>query len=64
MELKYFKLEEFDSPDVPGSGSYMDPELLLMLDEAGSHVREHRLAVRCRLVQFTVSKAMAHCRVP
>ena len=34
MELKYFKLEEFDSPDVPGSGSYMDPELLLMLDEA------------------------------
>lgn len=35
MELKYFTFEEFDSPDLPGSGEkYMDREFLQMLDEA------------------------------
>jgi len=35
MEYKYFKFEEFDSPDLPGSGyKYMDREFIDMLDEA------------------------------
>jgi hypothetical protein len=29
---KYFKLSEFDSPDEPGSGVYMDPKLVMILD--------------------------------
>jgi zinc D-Ala-D-Ala carboxypeptidase len=32
--MRYFKLAEFDSPDAPGSGAYMDKEFLYMLDEA------------------------------
>lgn len=32
--MKYFKLSEFDSPDVPGSGSRMKPEFLKMIDRA------------------------------
>jgi uncharacterized protein YcbK (DUF882 family) len=31
--MKYFKLSEFDSPDEPGSGSKMDPQFLLLLEE-------------------------------
>ncbi len=31
--MRYFKLEEFDSPDKPGSGELMDQSLLTMLDE-------------------------------
>lgn len=34
MSLKYFKYEEFASPDVPHSGEYMDAEFLEMLDSA------------------------------
>lgn len=34
MNYKYFKLEEFDSPDAPGSGKQMSPEFVRMLDEA------------------------------
>jgi uncharacterized protein YcbK (DUF882 family) len=34
MELKYFKLSEFDSPDAPGTGELMDEETLEMLDHA------------------------------
>ena len=30
--MKYFKLEEFDSPDEPGSGKHMHKEILHMLD--------------------------------
>tara|TARA_R110001599_G_C11831326_1_gene618344 strand:+ start:172 stop:525 length:354 start_codon:yes stop_codon:yes gene_type:complete len=30
--LKYFKLEEFDSPDEPGSGRHMNKEIIYMLD--------------------------------
>jgi uncharacterized protein YcbK (DUF882 family) len=33
-QYKYFTLEEFDSPDEPGSGSKMDPEFLQLLDSA------------------------------
>jgi uncharacterized protein YcbK (DUF882 family) len=32
--VKYFEYEEFDSPDVQGSGQLMDPKLLNMIDEA------------------------------
>ena len=34
MELKNFKLSEFDSPDAPGSGSKMNQEFLVRLDNA------------------------------
>lgn len=34
MELKNFKLSEFDSPDAPGSGNNMNPEFLVKLDNA------------------------------
>ena len=30
--MKYFKLEEFDSPDEPGSGKHMNEEIVHMLD--------------------------------
>lgn len=32
MQLKYFKLSEFDSPDEPGSGAKMKPHVLRALD--------------------------------
>jgi uncharacterized protein YcbK (DUF882 family) len=31
--MKYFNYEEFDSPDIQGSGQLMDEKLLSMLDE-------------------------------
>ena len=34
LELKYFSLSEFDSPDEPGSGSKMDIKFLEKLDYA------------------------------
>lgn len=34
--MKWFNYSEFDSPDEPGSGHYMDQEFLDMLDEARS----------------------------
>jgi hypothetical protein len=34
MNLRYFNLDEFDSPDEPGSGELMDEEFLQMLDAA------------------------------
>lgn len=33
-DLQYFRLEEFDSPDEPGSGRRMCGDFLFMLDEA------------------------------
>lgn len=32
MKLKYFTLDEFDSPDMPGSGKYMDSGFLYKID--------------------------------
>ena len=32
--MKYFNYEEFDSPDIQGSGQLRDPKLLEMIDEA------------------------------
>jgi len=34
LDLKYFKLSEFDSPDEPGSGNKMDKKFLEKLDYA------------------------------
>jgi len=34
LDLKYFKLSEFDSPDEPGSGNKMDKSFLEKLDYA------------------------------
>jgi uncharacterized protein YcbK (DUF882 family) len=34
--MKHFRLSEFDSPDVKGSGYMMDEEFLELLDEARS----------------------------
>jgi uncharacterized protein YcbK (DUF882 family) len=34
--MKYFKLSEFDSPDMVGSGELMDKEFLSRLDQARS----------------------------
>ena len=34
LKLKYFKISEFDSPDLKGSGSKMDVEFLQKLDKA------------------------------
>ena len=34
MKMKYFNYEEFDSPDVQGSGQMMDDEILTLLEEA------------------------------
>jgi hypothetical protein len=35
MDLRHFLIEEFDSPDLPGSGAkYMDREFLEMIDAA------------------------------
>ena len=34
MKMKYFNYEEFDSPDMQGSGKLMDEQLLHMLDAA------------------------------
>ena len=32
--MRYFTLDEFDSPDLPGSGAFMQQEFLDRLDEA------------------------------
>lgn len=34
MELRYFDISEFDSPDAPGSGAKMDEEFLIDIDRA------------------------------
>ena len=36
MRLKHFKLSEFDSPDLPGSGENMSKDFLKLLDKARS----------------------------
>ncbi|MAB39377.1 MAG: peptidase M15 [Aequorivita sp.] len=58
---KYFKLEEFDSPDEKGSGENMDKEFLTLLSEArelanipfkinsGYRTKEHNLKVGGRV---------------
>mgnify|MGYP003112146328 CR=1 FL=1 len=59
--MKYFKLSEFDSPDVKGSGKNMKMEFLLKLDEAreeagiafiinsGFRTKEHNLKIGGRI---------------
>lgn len=55
--MKYFTIDEFDSPDVPGSGERMDRHFLQLLDEireeagiafhinSGYRTRAHNLEV-------------------
>lgn len=57
LKLKYFELNEFESPDLPGSWDQMDRDFLLKLDEAreianvpfkinsGYRTQEHNLKV-------------------
>jgi zinc D-Ala-D-Ala carboxypeptidase len=57
IELKHFKLSEFDSPDAPSSGEHMDGPFLIRLDDAreragvpfrvtsGYRTREHNAKV-------------------
>jgi len=44
--MRYFNFEEFDSPDKPGSGEFMDSNFLAMLDEARD----------CAGIPFVISK--------
>ena len=32
--MRYFTYDEFDSPDLPGSGEFMEQEFLDLLDDA------------------------------
>lgn len=34
MKMKYFNYEEFDSPEIQGSGQMMDDKILTMLEDA------------------------------
>lgn len=59
--LRHFTVTEFDSPDAPNSGLFMDNQLLIMLDEArsqaqipfiinsGYRTKEHNIKVNGRL---------------
>ena len=67
--MKYFKLEEFDSPDLPGSGSHMQDEFLTLLDKAraeagiafritsGFRTPEHNKALKKRGYQVATNSA-------
>jgi hypothetical protein len=60
MNLKHFKLSEFDSPDLPNSGINMKPAFLEMLDNArefagipfkinsGYRTRAHNVALKAK----------------
>jgi len=39
LPYKYFRLEEFDSPDEPGSGKNMEPSVIEALDNARDQCR-------------------------
>tara|TARA_R110000824_G_scaffold241968_1_gene430728 strand:- start:4397 stop:4774 length:378 start_codon:yes stop_codon:yes gene_type:complete len=68
--LRYFSLEEFDSPDFPGSGELMDLDFLDLLDEAreractpfiitsGYRTAEHEKSLKEQ--GYKVSKDSAH----
>tara|TARA_R110001599_G_scaffold10278_6_gene50901 strand:+ start:1943 stop:2320 length:378 start_codon:yes stop_codon:yes gene_type:complete len=68
--LRYFSLEEFDSPDFPGSGELMDLDFLDLLDEAreragtpfvitsGYRTAEHEASLKAQ--GYKVSKDSAH----
>jgi len=69
-ELKYFKYEEFDSPDLPHSGSVnMDPKFMDMLEAAreiagipfiitsGYRTKEHNDAIGSKSTNHTTGRA-------
>lgn len=39
VNLRHFKISEFDSPDVPGSGELMNEDFLILLDSVRSKAR-------------------------
>ena len=67
--MKYFTLDEFDSPDVEGSGSNMDSNFLSMLDNArdmadipfkinsGYRTQEHNIEIYRRLGKKPIDSA-------
>lgn len=67
--MKYFTLDEFDSPDVEGSGSNMDSNFLSMLDNArdmadipfkinsGYRTKEHNIEIYKRLGKKPIDSA-------
>ena len=57
MKLNYFKLSEFDSPDVKGSGSNMSLEFLEML---GFRTQEHHDDLARR--NYKTSKTSSHLK--
>ena len=66
MKFKYFDYEEFDSPDIQGSGQMMEDEILEMIDKvreiygkpihinSGYRTPKHNAAVggSCKLLSF------------
>jgi hypothetical protein len=71
LDLKYFKLTEFDSPDEVGSGYKMDKEFLIKLDYArgiGYYGSRERYLILHALIQvgitrFGIAKGFIHCDV-
>ena len=67
--MKYFTLDEFDSPDAEGSGSNMDSNFLSMLDNArdmadipfkinsGYRTQEHNIEIYRRLGKKPIDSA-------
>jgi len=43
LELTFFKMSEFDSPDEVGSGYKMDRKLLIKLDTAAATERKREI---------------------
>ena len=67
--MKYFTLDEFDSPDLPNSGINMDANFLSMLDDArhmadipfkinsGYRTQEHNIEIYRRLGKKPIDSA-------
>jgi uncharacterized protein YcbK (DUF882 family) len=67
--MKYFTLDEFDSPDLPNSGINMDANFLSMLDDArhmadipfkinsGYRTKEHNIEIYRRLGKKPIDSA-------
>jgi len=72
MDLKYFDISEFDSPDLPGSGINMDASFLQLIDEcretagipfkitSGYRTKEYNQSLKDR--GYKASKNSAHLK--
>ena len=54
--MRYFKLEEFESPDEPGTGCMMDPNFLELLDEARDYA-----GIPMVITRIGIGKGFIHC---